>query len=84
MFYLVNSSNNKQIVLNNVHERFHVNSQTGLLSISNTQRDDSGLYECLAQNILGSANEHIKLLVRRMYKKNKRKESSKDLFSIIK
>ena len=65
MLYLVNSDNNKHIVLNNVHERFHVNSQTGVLSISNTQRDDSSLYECLAQNILGSANKHLKLLVRR-------------------
>jgi len=45
-----------------------VDNRTGVLSISNTIRDDSGPYECLAQNILGSANARTTLLVRRKYK----------------
>ena len=65
MFHLVNSDNNERILLNITNERFHIDNRTGVLSILNTFRDDSGSYECLAQNILGSAYARTTLLIRR-------------------
>jgi len=61
----VNSDENEQVLLDNFNGRFHIDNRTGVLSISNTIRDDSGVFECLAQNILGSAHARTKLLVRR-------------------
>ena len=65
VFCLVNSNDNERILLDNSHGRFQIDNRTGVLSISNTIRDDSSVYECLAQNILGSAYAHTTLLVRR-------------------
>jgi hypothetical protein len=61
------SNENERIQLNNHYGRFYIDNRTGILSILNTIRDDSGQYECLAQNILGSANARTTLLVRRKY-----------------
>ena len=47
------------------NERIQLNSMSNILSISNTARDDSGQYECLAENILGRAHARTTLLVRR-------------------
>ncbi|CAF0978834.1 unnamed protein product, partial [Adineta ricciae] len=57
--------NDERILINDLQNRFHTDSRTGVLSILNTMRDDSGAYECLAQNILGSAHARTTLLVRR-------------------
>ena len=54
--------------------RFHVDNRTGILSIANTIRDDSGQYECFAQNILGSNHARTTLLVRRKYSMDEEKE----------
>lgn len=59
------STDNERTPVTNIDNRFHVDNRTGLLSISNTIRDDSGAYECLAQNILGSAHARTSVLVRR-------------------
>lgn len=53
--------------LSNMKGRFHIDSRTGVLSISNTMRNDSSIYECFAQNILGSAHAFTTLLVRRTF-----------------
>ncbi len=59
------TNDNERILLNNLSGRFSIDNRTGVLSILNTIRDDSGVYECFAQNILGSANARTTLLVRR-------------------
>jgi hypothetical protein len=65
---LVNLGDNDQrIQLNDIDNRFHVDTRTGTLSIVNSQRDDSGVYECFAQNILGSANARTNVLIRRSF-----------------
>lgn len=51
----------------NMRERYYVDTRTGILSISNTIRNDSGVYECQAENILGTATARTSLLVRRKY-----------------
>lgn len=58
---------NERIPLDKQLGRFYVDNRTGILSISNTIRDDSGQYECFAQNILGSNHARMTLLVRRKY-----------------
>jgi hypothetical protein len=63
------TNENEKILLNNLSGRFYVDNRTGVLSISNTIRNDSGQYECFAQNILGSANARTTLLVRRKYQR---------------
>ncbi|CAF3597098.1 unnamed protein product [Rotaria sp. Silwood1] len=64
-WFKLNLNDDKRILLNNIHERFYIDNRTGILSISNTIPNDSSQYECLAQNILGSANARTTLLVRR-------------------
>lgn len=64
-WFKFNTHENERIVLDQNLGRFHVDNRTGVLSISNTIRNDSGQYECLAQNILGSAHARTALLVRR-------------------
>ena len=64
--------NDERILISDPQNRFHTDSQTGVLSILNTMRDDSGTYECLAQNILGSAHARTTLLVRRKYLRKER------------
>ena len=61
---------NERLPLDKNLGRFYVDNRTGMLSISNTIRDDSGQYECLAQNILGSNHARTTLLVRRKYSKD--------------
>ncbi|CAF3794544.1 unnamed protein product [Adineta steineri] len=64
-WFKLNSNDNQRILINNLHGRFHIDNRTGVLSITNTLRDDSGIFECLAQNILGSAHARTTLLVHR-------------------
>jgi hypothetical protein len=59
------ANDNDRIRLNNVQGRFTVEQRTGILSIFNTIRNDSGTYECQAENILGLVTARTSLLVRR-------------------
>jgi hypothetical protein len=74
------TNENEKILLNNLSGRFYVDNRTGVLSISNTIRNDSGQYECFAQNILGSANARTTLLVRRKYQRKLFFRDNKTLF----
>ena len=62
----MNGNENDRVLLSNdINGRYRIDERTGVLAIGNTLRDDSGQYECLAQNILGTANARTTLLVRR-------------------
>ncbi|UJR10058.1 hypothetical protein I4U23_014280 [Adineta vaga] len=64
-WFRLNSNDNERILLSNLDNRFRVDNRTGTMSIFSTMRNDSGAYECVAQNILGSAHARTTLLVRR-------------------
>ncbi|CAM4809050.1 unnamed protein product [Rotaria magnacalcarata] len=64
-WFKLNLNDDERILLNNMNGKFHVDKRTGVLSVLNTMRNDSGIFECLAQNILGSAHARTTLLVRR-------------------
>lgn len=68
----MNTNENDRILLHNdINGRYRIDERTGVLFIGNTLRDDSGQYECLAQNILGTANARTTLLVRRKWIRSK-------------